>query len=160
MSSSLSKKFTNLKKNTINLTNLGSRIAKARRNNNQDWLAYSIEVSRQTISNWENEVTTPSTSNLIAIAQITGCNEDWLLTGEGEPFPNDLPAPVPSVDNDGYYPGLAEFFADRKLCDRLKMNSGEILILLNARSPFDGFKPNKDYFVTLLKMLRTTNQKE
>jgi len=33
---------------------------------------------------------TPSYKNLLKIHDHTGCSLDWLLTGKGEPFPNQM----------------------------------------------------------------------
>ena len=45
----------------------------------QEFVAESLGVSRQAVSKWENGTTDPSTSNLMAIAQLYGISADELL---------------------------------------------------------------------------------
>lgn len=45
----------------------------------QEFVAETIGVSRQAVSKWENGITDPSTTNLIALASIFGVEADELL---------------------------------------------------------------------------------
>lgn len=60
---------------------LGENIKKCRKENNisQEELAEKLGVTRQSISLWENEQTTPSIENLVAIANIFNTTTDILL---------------------------------------------------------------------------------
>lgn len=53
----------------------------------QEFLAESLGVSRQAVSKWEMGISEPSTSNLMALAQLFGVTAEELLrevTGESE----------------------------------------------------------------------------
>lgn len=52
----------------------------------QEFVSETIGVSRQAVSKWENGMTDPSTSNLLALAQLYGIAADELLKSVG----NDL----------------------------------------------------------------------
>ena len=52
--------------------------------------AKKIEVTEQTIVNWEGDKTTPNRSMYALIAQTFNANFDWLLTGEGGMFKDIL----------------------------------------------------------------------
>ena len=60
---------------------LGENIRNLRKENkmSQEQLAEKLDVSRQSISLWENGQTTPSMDNIIAIADIFGVSTDVLL---------------------------------------------------------------------------------
>lgn len=45
----------------------------------QEFVAEAVGVSRQSVSKWENGVSEPSTSNLIALAQLYGVTVEELL---------------------------------------------------------------------------------
>lgn len=45
----------------------------------QEFVAESLGVSRQAVSKWENGISDPSTSNLLAIAKLFGISADELL---------------------------------------------------------------------------------
>ena len=62
---------------------LGEKIAYYRRVSklSQEELAARIGVSRQAVSKWENGVSDPSTSNLIALAKLYGLSAEELLEG-------------------------------------------------------------------------------
>lgn len=83
---------------------LADRIRKARRNAglSQAVLASLIGVQRSSISNWESvSRVSPSMLNLIAAAQATRVNVEWLAAGRG-PMErhDDLLLDVPAVDLD------------------------------------------------------------
>ena len=66
---------------------LGERIKKAAETiGGLDHLAPRLtDVSRRTLSDWANDKTEPRASVIAAIAQITGADAAWLITGEGSP---------------------------------------------------------------------------
>lgn len=47
----------------------------------QEFVAEAVGVSRQAVSKWENGVSDPSTSNLIALAKLFGLSAEELLEG-------------------------------------------------------------------------------
>ena len=47
----------------------------------QEFVAEAVGVSRQAVSKWENGVSDPSTSNLIALAKLYGLSAEELLEG-------------------------------------------------------------------------------
>ena len=51
------------------------------RNLTQEQLAEALGISCQAVSKWENGVSDPSTSNLIALAKLFGLSAEDLLEG-------------------------------------------------------------------------------
>ena len=47
----------------------------------QEFVAEAVGVSRQAVSKWENGISDPSTSNLIALAKLYGLSVEELLEG-------------------------------------------------------------------------------
>ena len=72
--------------------NLGENIyrLRAERNLSQGDLADALEVSRQSVSKWENNSAVPELEKLIKMAQIFGITIDELVTGK---TPDAQPAP-------------------------------------------------------------------
>lgn len=66
--------------------NLGEHIYRLRteRNLSQGDLADALEVSRQSVSKWENNSAVPELDKLIRLAQIFGITIDELVTGTAE----------------------------------------------------------------------------
>lgn len=60
---------------------LGNRIASMRgyRRMNQEQLGGMVGVSKQTISNWENDYRKPDADDLRALCHALGCTSDYLL---------------------------------------------------------------------------------
>ncbi|MGV0961837.1 MAG: helix-turn-helix domain-containing protein [Limnohabitans sp.] len=57
----------------------------------QKQLSELIGVNERTVSRWRNKE--PDIKNIVAISEATGCDLNWLRTGEGTPFQtNDYPA--------------------------------------------------------------------
>ena len=92
---------------------IGGKIAKARKNINltQDQLAEVLEVTRQTISKWESDLTFPETSKISKLAEVLKVSCDYLLREEkivtaqvSPPNPNSY-----AVDWTKLYPVLAEY---------------------------------------------------
>lgn len=66
--------------------NLGEKIAKLRKEHQytQEQLAEKMNVSRQTISKWENTLAYPETDKLIQLSQLFHCSLDYLLLPSNE----------------------------------------------------------------------------
>jgi transcriptional regulator with XRE-family HTH domain len=60
---------------------IGEKIAKARKDINltQDQLAELLEVTRQTISKWESDLTFPETAKIARLAEVLKVSCDYLL---------------------------------------------------------------------------------
>lgn len=60
---------------------LGEKIAKQRKelNYTQEQLAEILEVSRQSISKWESDISYPETDKLLALGNLFDCSMDYLL---------------------------------------------------------------------------------
>ena len=60
---------------------LGEKIAKQRKelNYTQEQLAEILEVSRQSISKWESDISYPETDKLIELGNLFDCSMDYLL---------------------------------------------------------------------------------
>ncbi len=65
---------------------LGNRIKELRKaqNINQDELAEKLFVSRQTISNWENDKSYPDIQSVLLLSETFGVSVDQLLKGDVE----------------------------------------------------------------------------
>lgn len=72
---------------------IGSRITELRNEKelSQGQLADLLGVSRQAVSKWENDKTSPDTLNLIRICDVLDTEIEYLATGR---HPVYLPAPV------------------------------------------------------------------
>lgn len=66
--------------------NLGKRILKIRKDNkmSQDYFAEALDVTRQTVSNWENSKNYPDIETLIKISDQFNISLDILLKGDKE----------------------------------------------------------------------------
>lgn len=75
---------------------IGERITRLRKEKDlsQGQLAALMAVSRQAISKWENDQTSPDTLNLIKLAEVLGSEIEYLATGEIAETP---PPPEPVV---------------------------------------------------------------
>ncbi len=71
---------------------IGERIAKIRIKNaySQTELAKILNISRQAVSKWENDLSSPDTLNLIRLADVLNTNVEYLATGRG----SDAPSPA------------------------------------------------------------------
>ena len=140
------------------------RIREARNQLSQRELGNRIGVTDTTVSSWERGVTEPNASQTTAIVHATGCNEHWLLTGEGEPFPAEgdgkVPAPIDAGARDlyGIYPGLCRFLANGEIMLELKPTAAEIAKLNRIRSVDDGFDPDESFYIAALDMMRRTEE--
>ena len=77
---------------------IGERISSLRNKKNlsQNQLAKALDLSRQAISKWENDITAPDTLNLIRLADLLDCSVEYLATGKQES------TFVPATDNPLY----------------------------------------------------------
>lgn len=64
-------------------TTLGEKLRenRVRCKMSQEFVAEAVGVSRQAVSKWENGISDPSTSNLIALAKLYGLSTEELLEG-------------------------------------------------------------------------------
>lgn len=85
------------------------KIAKARISINltQDQLAELLQVSRQTISKWELDVSLPETSKLLKLSKVLGVSIDYLLNDEESK--QDIKVPMKHGDS-GYQPDWTELY--------------------------------------------------
>ncbi len=72
---------------------IGERIADLRKKQNisQFQLADALEVSRQAVSKWENDLSSPDTLNLIKLADLLNTEVEYLATGR-----HSTPPPSPA----------------------------------------------------------------
>lgn len=80
--------------------NLGENIYHLRteRNLSQGDLADALEVSRQSVSKWENNSAVPELEKLLKMAQIFGVTIDELVTGKKKEEPVAAPTPSPQSE--------------------------------------------------------------
>ena len=71
----------------------------------QEQLAEKLEVSRQSVSNWENGLATPDTENVLRMSRLFGVSADRLF-GEPEDLPPDgfLNSPEEDAPEEGQKP--------------------------------------------------------
>ena len=74
---------------------LGERIANLRKNcgYSQEYVAESLGVSRQAVSKWEKDLSSPDTENLIKLSELLNTSVQFLATGKAFYFPEGKPAP-------------------------------------------------------------------
>ena len=63
---------------------IGERISQLRQDNHisQLQLADALGISRQAVSKWENDQTSPDTINLIRLADVLNTEVEYLATGK------------------------------------------------------------------------------
>ena len=78
--------------------NLGERIYKYRtaQNMSQGDLADALEVSRQSVSKWENNTAVPELDKIVKMSQLFGVSLDTLITGRE--WEEKTPEPVPQPE--------------------------------------------------------------
>lgn len=76
---------------------IGKRISELRKQKklSQETLAEELNVSRQAVSKWENDLTIPDMENLLALAQLLGVQPEYLIYGT-EPQQKTEQRPEPS----------------------------------------------------------------
>ena len=85
------------------MTSIGERIYDLRNRNNmsQGNLADKLDVSRQTISKWENNMCLPEAEKLLQLSEIFGVSIDYILKGETEAQQTHEPVYIYVKDPDG-----------------------------------------------------------
>ena len=82
---------------------IGERIQELRKkcNISQSQMAKIMDVSRQAVSKWENDLTPPDTIKLIQLADILDTDVEYLATGKHSPKkpPVQVVSVVQKVDN-------------------------------------------------------------
>ncbi len=75
------------------MTSIGERIYDLRNRNNmsQGNLADKLDVSRQTISKWENNMCLPEAEKLLQLSEIFGVPIDYIMKGDAESQPTQEP---------------------------------------------------------------------
>src|SRR5690554_1994051 len=60
---------------------IGQKIKELRKKHNytQEELANKLNVSRQTVSKWENDITLPDSNNIFALSKLFNTSTDYLL---------------------------------------------------------------------------------
>lgn len=63
---------------------IGGRIRELRRNKDysQEYIAAVLGVSRQAVSKWENDISSPDTKNLIALAELLDSTVEYIAIGK------------------------------------------------------------------------------
>lgn len=76
---------------------LGKRISALRKDKklSQEYVAETLNVSRQAVSKWENDLSSPDTENLIALAKLLEVDVEFLATGEIAEDMDSDPIPEP-----------------------------------------------------------------
>ena len=77
---------------------IGQRISELRKNSafSQEYVAERLNVSRQAVSKWEQDLSAPDTYNLIALAELFDVSVEYLATGKLRDT-TPPPSPPPSV---------------------------------------------------------------
>lgn len=62
---------------------IGTRICELRKAKGftQEYVAEQLGISRQAVSKWEQDITSPDTKNLIALASLLGTSIEYIATG-------------------------------------------------------------------------------
>ncbi len=85
------------------MTSIGERIYDLRTRNNmsQGTLADKLDVSRQTVSKWENNMCLPEAEKLLQLSEIFGVSTDYILKGRTivEPEPVYIYVKDPDSEN-------------------------------------------------------------
>ena len=105
--------------------NLGENIYRFRteKNMSQGDLADALEVSRQSVSKWENNSAVPELEKLMKMAQIFEITLDELVTGKEA-------APPPPVQEVPAAPASTERFSARKIVGIVMLSLGLVCILV------------------------------
>lgn len=79
----------------VGYMSIGERITSLRNEHNisQGQIAKALNVSRQAVSKWENDLSSPDTLNLIKLADLLNTDVEYLATGRSLP-PSPSPAPI------------------------------------------------------------------
>ena len=68
---------------------IGNRIRNLRKklNYSQEYVAEQLSVSRQAVSKWEKDISSPDTNNLIQLATLLNTTVEYLASGKEDQFP-------------------------------------------------------------------------
>ncbi len=94
---------------------IGTRIRDARKAKKvtQEAIAQAFGIKRVSVTQWENDTTTPSTEKIPELAALLGVSVDWLLKGgEPEREPSQRAKPKP---NASFPPRYQEFPQDHSI---------------------------------------------
>ncbi len=82
----------------------GEKLALLRKENNytQEQLAELLQVSRQSISKWESNLSYPETDRLVKMGKLFSCSMDYLLNDEITQRTPAVPEPAPEEDSGLY----------------------------------------------------------
>jgi transcriptional regulator with XRE-family HTH domain len=83
---------------------IGQRISERRRSfgYSQEYIAEQLNVSRQAVSKWEQDLSAPDTYNLIALAELLDVSVEYLATGKQRPEPSEAtPQPATPPHKEG-----------------------------------------------------------
>src|SRR5690606_25778670 len=96
------------------MKNIGSRIREARKSNKitQDAIAKALRISRVSVTQWENGITTPATERLPELADLLGVTSDWLLNGGELP---DIGTTTQTKPNASFPPRYQAFPQDHSI---------------------------------------------
>lgn len=67
---------------------IGTRISELRKRNHytQEYVAEQLDISRQAVSKWEKDLTSPDTGNLIKLAELLGSSVEYIATGREQEY--------------------------------------------------------------------------
>lgn len=83
---------------------IGQRISERRRQfgYSQEYVAEKLNVSRQAVSKWEQDLSAPDTYNLIALAELLDVSVEYLAMGKHRTEPSDTtPQPITAPTREG-----------------------------------------------------------
>lgn len=80
---------------------IGEKISKLRKENNytQEQLAEILNVSRQSVSKWETDLTYPETEKIIALSKLFECSADYLLKEDADESGREVKVKIIEVDS-------------------------------------------------------------
>lgn len=77
------------------MSTIGQRISELRKSSSfsQEYVAEKLNVSRQAVSKWEQDLSAPDTYNLIALAKLFDVSVEYIATGKSR---EATPTPTPT----------------------------------------------------------------
>ncbi len=107
--------------------NLGENIYhyRTQKNMSQGDLADALDVSRQSVSKWENNSATPELEKLMKMAQIFDITIDELVTGEEKATPTPPPTPVAVLT-----PAVKEGISPQQILGIILLSLGGLLSII------------------------------
>lgn len=103
---------------------IGTRIVNARKKKGftQEYVAQMLDVSRQAVSKWEKDISSPDTNNLIALAKLLDVSVEYLAIGTAPEIP-DSPVDAPNLSH-GFRVGSLICLALMAVCYMIGLFSG------------------------------------